>query len=109
MPCLFVDETAIALHSLNQVGAIVSYVLDAMRQKEAAFAAVWLTLGGVNLTLLFTGAAFPPGRPLPLGLLIMGVNGATLLVAGQHNAPDQWAQHWSCSHWRMQLRMKFAF
>lgn len=103
------DEISITLHSLNQVGAIVSYVLDAMRQKEAAFAAVWLTLGGVNLTLLFTGAAFPPGRPLPLGLLIMGVNSATLLVAGQHNAPDQWTQHSSCGRRRMQLRMEVAF
>ncbi len=58
-----------------------------MRQKEAAFAAVWITLGGVNLTLLFTGAAFPPGRPIPLGILIMGVNGTTLLVAGGHPGP----------------------
>lgn len=58
--------------------------MDAMRQKEGAFAAVWITLGGVNLTLLFTGAAFPPGRPIPLGMLIMGVNGSALLVAGQH-------------------------
>lgn len=61
---------------------MVAYVLDALRQKEGAFAAVWVTLGVVNLTLLFTGAAFPDGRPIPLGLCVMVTNGATLLLTG---------------------------
>ena len=67
----------------QQTGAIVSYVLDALRQKEAAFAAIWITLGGINLTLLFTGASFPPGRPWTLGVLMMLVSGAALLLSGK--------------------------
>lgn len=69
-----------------QAGAMVAYVLDALRQKEGAFAAIWVTLGAVNLTLIFTAAAFPPGRPIILGLCVMVANGATLLLAGQCNS-----------------------
>lgn len=68
-----------------QAGAMVAYVLDALRQKEGAFAAIWVTLGAVNLTLIFTAAAFPQGRPIILGLCVMVANGATLLLAGQCN------------------------
>jgi hypothetical protein len=71
---------------MMQAGAMVAYVLDALRQKEGAFAAIWVTLGAVNLTLIFTAAAFPPGRPVILGLCVMVANGATLLLAGQYNS-----------------------
>ena len=64
---------------------MVAYVLDALRQKEGAFAAIWVTLGAVNLTLIFTAAAFPQGRPIILGLCVMVANGATLLLAGECN------------------------
>lgn len=69
-----------------QTGAMVAYVLDALRQKEGAFAAIWVTLGVVNLTLLVTASAFPPGRPVILGLCVMIMNGATLLITGKPRA-----------------------
>ena len=61
----------------------MTYVMDALRQKEGAFAAVWVTLGAVNLTLLLTGAAFTHGRPILLGICLTVANGATLLLTGE--------------------------
>lgn len=57
-------------------------MLDTLRQKEAACAAVWITLGGINLTLLFTGAVFPHGRPITLSVIMTAVNALTLLLSG---------------------------
>lgn len=75
---------------------MVAYVLDALRQKEGSFAAVWVTLGVVNLTLLFTGAAFPTGRPILLGLCVMVANGATLLLTGTVAGPEDHLPCVSC-------------
>lgn len=61
---------------------MVTYVLDALRYKEAALAAVWLTLGSMNLTMLLSGAMFAVGRPIVLSVLLSIANGATLLLIG---------------------------
>ena len=62
---------------------MVVYVLDALRYKEAAFGAIWFTLGSVNLSMLLTGVMFPAGRPVFLGILVTLASGATLLLVGE--------------------------
>ena len=81
---------------LVQVGTMVTYILDALRYKEAALGAVWVTLGSMNLLMLLSGAMFAVGRPIILSILLMLMNGATLLLIGDGNplpSPEQRPPH----------------
>ncbi len=61
---------------------MVCYILDALRYKEGALGAVWLTLGSVNLSLWLSGAILDGHRPLPLSIMIGGCSGTTLFTTG---------------------------
>ena len=78
------DAASMVAPCAPQVGAMVVYILDALRYKEAAFGAIWATLGSVNLTMLLTGVMFPTGRPVVLGIMVTLAGGATLLLVGEH-------------------------
>lgn len=65
-----------------QIGTMVTYILDALRYKEAALAAVWATLVSMNFVMLLSGAMFAVGRPIVLSILLSLANGATLLLIG---------------------------
>ena len=67
---------------------MVCYILDALRYKEGALAAVWLTLGTINLSLWLSGAVLVGGRPLALSLMIGACSGTTLFTTGVHKAPQ---------------------
>jgi hypothetical protein len=70
----------------SQVGAMVAYIMDALRYKEGAFGAIWLMLGSANLSLLLTAAAFKPGWSAFLIILVILLNSATLLLLGPSSA-----------------------
>ena len=65
---------------------MVCYILDALRYKEGALAAVWLTLGSVNLSLWLSGAVLMGGRPLALSLMIGACSGTLLFTTGIQQA-----------------------
>jgi len=67
---------------LSQVGALLTYTLDAARAREGALASAWATLCLTNVALLLTRSPCPPGRPLSLCLGAAAFNGATLGAAG---------------------------
>ncbi len=77
------NATSCSRVALLQVGAMVVYILDALRYREAAFGAIWATLGSVNLSMLLTGVMFPAGRPIVLGIMVTFASGATLLLVGE--------------------------
>ena len=80
------NVTSCTRNALLQVGAMVVYILDALRYREAAFGAIWATLGSVNLSMLLTGVMFPAGRPIVLGIMVTFASGATLLLVGERAA-----------------------
>ena len=47
----------------------MTYILDAMRQREGALYTIWLTMGLVNLTMLVSEATFGGSGPLLLSAL----------------------------------------
>ncbi|KAK9824524.1 hypothetical protein WJX72_011089 [[Myrmecia] bisecta] len=73
----FGGKTAVGI---LMVGAMVTYILDAMRYREGAIGAIWLTLGMCNLSLVFTSLTSP--RPIPLSILVSIINGTTLFMTG---------------------------
>ncbi len=77
------NATTCSRNAVLQVGAMVVYILDALRYREAAFGAIWATLGSVNLSMLLTGVMFPAGRPIVLGIMVTFASGATLLLVGE--------------------------
>lgn len=58
------------------------YILDGMRFKEGAFAAAWLTLALVNVSLVVSRLLSDWEQPLLLTVLSFGLNGATLFLTG---------------------------
>lgn len=62
---------------------MVTYLLDALRYREGALAAVWLTLGAANMGLILT-ATFMAQRPIPLAALMALCNGFLLALTGTH-------------------------
>jgi hypothetical protein len=64
------------------VGLMATYILDAMRYKEGAFMAVWLTMGGANLAAIFSALLLKSDAPVALTLLTFLLNALTLFLAG---------------------------
>ena len=62
---------------------MLTYTMDALRYREGALAAVWLSLGLTNLSLLFTTASLALERGILLSLLTAVCNGATLFMTGE--------------------------
>lgn len=65
---------------------MVSYILDAIRYREGALAAIWLTLGTVNLSLWFSEACFLSNRPLVMSFMISICSGITLFATGKQQS-----------------------
>lgn len=66
-----------------QVGAMVSYILDAIRYREGALGAIWVTLGAVNLSLCFSEASFLSNRPVTMSVMTAICSGILLFVVGE--------------------------
>ena len=60
-----------------------AYVLDAMRYKEGAFMASWLSMAAANLAMVYSLLALRTEWPLTLALLIFLLNGVTLFLTGE--------------------------
>lgn len=66
------------------VGGAATYVLDALRNKEGAFSAAWLTMGLANAGMLFDALiAGEQDRPLVLSILGFGLNALALTLTGE--------------------------
>ncbi|GMH37943.1 hypothetical protein BSKO_05827 [Bryopsis sp. KO-2023] len=63
------------------VGAMVAYISDMLRWREAAIGSIWFTLVVSNLGFLI-GSSLQADRPLLLSLGMIGVVGATLMITG---------------------------
>ena len=61
---------------------MLTYILDALRQREGALGTVWITLGLTNLAMWLAGGVFAAGRPFVLGLMIAACTGVTLFMTG---------------------------
>lgn len=74
---------------------MATYILDAMRYKEGAFMAVWLTMGAANLAAIFSALLLKSDAPVALTLLTFLLNGLTLFLAGGWGAGRGTAAFWS--------------
>ena len=72
----------VSLLVLFQVGAMVTYMLDAMRYREGALGAIWVTLGSVNLSIWVSGALFMGHRPFIMSFMIGICSGISLFITG---------------------------
>lgn len=59
------------------------YILDALRFKEGAFAAVWASLGLANLATIMSTLLHDRDQPVVLTILTILINGATLFLTGE--------------------------
>lgn len=64
------------------VGTVAAYLLDALRVREGALGAVWLTMGAVNLSTIISVLAFSPTIPALLSLCVAFVSAITLFLTG---------------------------
>uniref|UniRef100_A0A7S0WJN6 Uncharacterized protein n=1 Tax=Pyramimonas obovata TaxID=1411642 RepID=A0A7S0WJN6_9CHLO len=64
------------------IGAMIAYLLDALRVREGALVAVWLTLLVVNFGLLFSGDIFNGIRPWSQALLLYATAGEVFFLFG---------------------------
>lgn len=62
---------------------MATYILDALRYKEGAFMASWLTMGAANLAMIFSTLLLKSEASIPLTLLIFVLNGMSLFLAGE--------------------------
>lgn len=118
---LSADRHSLSLHHevtqrvifLMQVGAMLAYMLDALRQKELAMAALWVSLALSNVTNLV--ATLTSGSPAPLLLkmsMIMVCSGAAPLSGpkcprhsqpGPQRCPGQRSELWTRKPLRIAL------
>jgi hypothetical protein len=82
LPPPWTPAHAIARSLAAQVGFLAMYILDAVRFKEGAFFANWLTMGAANLALVFSNLLMGSELPFVLSLLGFLLGGATLLLTG---------------------------
>ncbi|KAI3433444.1 hypothetical protein D9Q98_003258 [Chlorella vulgaris] len=71
-----------AVSAALAVGLMSTYILDALRYKEGAFMASWITMGSANLAMIFSTLLMKSEASIPLTLLIFVLNGLTLFLAG---------------------------
>lgn len=60
----------------------VAYIMDALRYREGALGAIWITLGLANLSMLASEASFGGGNPLLLSAAVSLCSGSTLFLVG---------------------------
>jgi hypothetical protein len=56
--------------------------MDALRYREGALGAIWITMGLVNLSMLISEASFGGDGPLLLSAMISLCSGASLFMLG---------------------------
>ncbi len=56
--------------------------MDALRYREGALGAIWITLGLVNLSMLVSDASFGGPSPLILSAAVSLCSGSTLFLVG---------------------------
>lgn len=59
-----------------------TYILDALRYKEGAFMAAWLTMGAANLAMIFSTLLLKSEGGLALTLAIFVLNALALFLTG---------------------------
>lgn len=64
------------------VGLMATYILDAMRYKEGAFMASWLTMGAAQLAMVFSQLLLRSEGGATLTLLTFVLNALALFLAG---------------------------
>lgn len=64
------------------LGLMSTYILDALRFKEGAFLAAWLTMAAANMAMIFSQLLLKSEASGPLTLLIFLLNALTLFLAG---------------------------
>ncbi|PSC73750.1 no exine formation 1 [Micractinium conductrix] len=64
------------------LGLMSTYILDALRYKEGAFTAAWLTMGAAQVAMIFSQLLLRSEAPVGLTLLIFLLNALTLFLAG---------------------------
>ena len=62
---------------------MITYTLDALRYREGAISAVWLTLGLTNMSMLISGAAFGGQNPIIFAMLVSMSSGFLLFLTGE--------------------------
>jgi len=65
-----------------QLGLMSTYILDAIRYKEGAFMAAWLTMGAANVAMIFSQLLLKSEAAVGITLLIFLLNALTLFLAG---------------------------
>ena len=64
-----------------------AYILDGMRFKEGAFAAVWATLGMTNMALVYSTVQLANDLSTALALLTLLLGALTLFLTGARRHP----------------------
>ena len=64
------------------IGSMIAYLLDALRVREGALVAVWLTLLVVYFGLLFAGDIFNGIRPFSQSFLLYAIAGEVFFLVG---------------------------
>lgn len=70
--------------------------MDALRYREGALGAIWITLGLANLSMLVSEASFGGSNPIILSAAISLCSGSALFLVGESTL------HWSpltCLSW----------
>ena len=70
---------------------MLTFIMDALRYREGALAAVWLSLGLTNMSLLFTTASLALERGIVLSLLTAVCNGSVLFMTGAAMHAGVWS------------------
>ncbi|CAK0743676.1 hypothetical protein CVIRNUC_001488 [Coccomyxa viridis] len=68
--------------AIIMIGAMVAYMMDALRYREGALGAIWITLGLGNLSMFVSEASFGGGNPLLLSAAVSFGSGSTLFLVG---------------------------
>ena len=62
-------------------------MMDALRYREGALGAIWITLGLGNLSMFVSEASFGGGNPLLLSAAVSFGSGSTLFLVGELLTP----------------------
>ena len=85
----------------------VAYIMDALRYREGALGAIWITLGLANLSMLASEASFGGSNPLFLSAAVSLCSGSTLFLVGK---PSLYIGHsWTLAMLYLLVIMSYSF
>lgn len=61
--------------------------MDALRYREGALGAIWITLGLANLSMLVSEASLGGSNPILLSAAVSLCSGSTLFLVGEWSMP----------------------